>query len=349
MKIISLEQARELGLKDLYVFRHGGWGDVVMLGAAARAAVIQKNKPVLICCMPHKYGMLYGVDEGLSHPIYVLDGFWRGILSTNSKRKLARYGIKVHYTRYKMGVERRLGLLELTAAGFGLSGKVNVTPHIGPSLQSRAEVISISDKPQIAIMSGGNPLKATPVYILEQIIKKHSGKYNFVQIGTPADPLLAGAFDMRGKLSLTKDVPAEIAASELFIGSEGGLYHIARAVGTRSVVSDIFPGGFTAWNGTYHAFPREMIHNVKEYAGATVYDINTLVPDDMLGLVDLALSESGMPIPDDILDITGIEPIFVRVSYKPILLFVIKYLHALISGDRKKIQTAKLDLWYQIP
>jgi hypothetical protein len=347
MKIITLEQARELGLKDLYVLRHGGWGDVIMLGGAARAAVIQKNSPILICCMPHKYEILHGVDEGLAHPIYVLDGFWRGILGTNSRRKLARRGIKVHYIRYKMGVERRLGLVELIAAGFGLSGKVNITPHIGIRPGTKGKLAS--GKPQIAIMSGGNPLKATPNYILEKIIEKHAGKYSFVQVGTPDDPLLAGAMDMRGKLSLTKDIPAVLAASELFVGSEGGLYHIARAVGTRSVVSDIFPGGFTAWNGTYHAFPTEKTSYENEYEGAIVYDIKTLRPDDMLGLVDLALSESNAPIPDDILGITDVKPIFCSIHYKPILLFVIKYLRALASGDRKKIQTTKFNLWYQIP
>ncbi|MCL1785912.1 MAG: hypothetical protein FWG39_02055 [Alphaproteobacteria bacterium] len=346
MKIISLGAARDLGLKDLYIIRHSGYGDIVMLGACARAAVIQRKAPVLICARPGMYDVLHGVDDGLDFPIYVLDGFWRKILCTNSLRKLARYGIKVHYFRYKMGVDRRLGLVELIAAGFGLSGRVNVTPHI--SADDKKGLL-IKDRPQIAIMSGGNPLKATPVDILEKIVKKYGAEYGFVQIGTREDPLLSGALDMRGKLSMGKGIPDVLAASKLFIGSEGGLYHIARAVQTSAVVSDIFPGGFTAWNGTYHAFPRDKTRYKDEYEGAEVYDIKTLRPHDMLALVDLALSESDAPIPDDILDITGIEPIFCKVHYKPILLFFIKYLRALLFGDRNRLKTAWQDLWYQIP
>jgi hypothetical protein len=60
-----------------------------------------------------------------------------------------------------------------------------------------------------------------------------------VQLGTPADPPLAGALDMRGKTGL-RDAAGVLAGAQLFIGMVGFLMHLATAVGTRSVV--IFGG-----------------------------------------------------------------------------------------------------------
>ncbi len=63
--------------------------------------------------------------------------------------------------------------------------------------------------------------------------------HRFVQIGAKGGILLEGVQDMRG-LPL-RESAAIMANADLFVGLEGGLMHMSRAVGTRSVV---IYGGF---------------------------------------------------------------------------------------------------------
>lgn len=58
--------------------------------------------------------------------------------------------------------------------------------------------------------------------------------HKVVQLGLREDETLAGAKDMRG--SGLRTSAAILANAALFIGLEGGLVHLARAVGTKSVV-----------------------------------------------------------------------------------------------------------------
>ena len=62
--------------------------------------------------------------------------------------------------------------------------------------------------------------------------------YRFVQIGMEDDPLLPDVIDARS-LSI-REMAAVISNSILFIGLEGGLMHLAKSVGTASVI--IFGG-----------------------------------------------------------------------------------------------------------
>lgn len=63
--------------------------------------------------------------------------------------------------------------------------------------------------------------------------------FNIVQLGSPLDPPLDGALDLRGQTSL-RESAAIIAASRLVVCQVGLLMHLARAVDTRAVV--IFGG-----------------------------------------------------------------------------------------------------------
>jgi hypothetical protein len=56
-----------------------------------------------------------------------------------------------------------------------------------------------------------------------------------IQLGSPADPPLAGALDLRGRTTL-REAAAVIAGSDAFVGLEGFLAHMARAVDRRAVI-----------------------------------------------------------------------------------------------------------------
>lgn len=58
--------------------------------------------------------------------------------------------------------------------------------------------------------------------------------YRFIQIGLPKDPLLPNAVDARG--FLIRETAAVIFNATLFIGLEGGLMHLAKAIGTPSAI-----------------------------------------------------------------------------------------------------------------
>jgi ADP-heptose:LPS heptosyltransferase len=62
-----------------------------------------------------------------------------------------------------------------------------------------------------------------------------------VQLGAASDPLLPKVIDRRGEHSFRK-VASILANASLFVGMEGFLTHLARAVGCRSVV---VYGGYT--------------------------------------------------------------------------------------------------------
>jgi ADP-heptose:LPS heptosyltransferase len=59
-------------------------------------------------------------------------------------------------------------------------------------------------------------------------------EYRFVQIGLPTDPLLDGVIDFR-RVGVRENAAA-IRNSLFFIGLEGGLMHLAKAVGKRAVI-----------------------------------------------------------------------------------------------------------------
>jgi hypothetical protein len=69
--------------------------------------------------------------------------------------------------------------------------------------------------------------------------RRLSPDLQLVQIGTPSDPPLAGARDLRGRTTL-REAAKLLSSSALFLGLESGLQHIAAATLTPSVI--IFGG-----------------------------------------------------------------------------------------------------------
>lgn len=61
------------------------------------------------------------------------------------------------------------------------------------------------------------------------------GDAELVQLGSPADPAIEGAVDLRGRTTL-REAAAVLAGARLFIGMVGYLMHAAAATGTPSVV-----------------------------------------------------------------------------------------------------------------
>ena len=120
----------------------------------------------------------------------------------------------------------------------GLAGKISLIPKIYFK-KNEKKFGSFFTSNQVAVQSKAKtPSKDWGHKKMQMIITALRDQLNFIQIGVRSDPLLEGALDLRG-LPL-RATAAVLYHSVLFCGMVGGLMHLARAVGCRSVVA--WPG-----------------------------------------------------------------------------------------------------------
>lgn len=115
------------------------------------------------------------------------------------------------------------------------------------------------NRKQIAIISGGlQRYKTYPFEKLQEVVNSLQEKYDFIQIGVKEDLPLRGALDLREKLTL-REVASVLYNSDLFVGSIGGLMHMANAVGCPSVVlySEAEPKHFEYYTNNVNVFPAD--------------------------------------------------------------------------------------------
>jgi len=84
----------------------------------------------------------------------------------------------------------------------------------------------------------------------QEVCTELGNSHTLVQIGSQSDPPMAGALDCRGKTSL-RESAALLANSQVFLGLEGFLMHLARSVDCRSVI--IYGGRLSPWQIGYSA------------------------------------------------------------------------------------------------
>jgi len=68
-----------------------------------------------------------------------------------------------------------------------------------------------------------------------EVVRRLPAGFTAVQLGLPSDPPLPGALDLRGRTTL-REAAAIVAASAAFVGLEGFLGHLARAVDCPAVL-----------------------------------------------------------------------------------------------------------------
>ena len=122
----------------------------------------------------------------------------------------------------------------------GLTGEVALRPYLTLTAAERDAAPHLPR--QIAIHSSGLaaaipfPTKEWGASRFATVVSLLSDQFSLVQLGASRDPLLPGvALDLRGRTTL-REAAAVQAASRCFIGLEGFLVHLARAVDCPSVV-----------------------------------------------------------------------------------------------------------------
>lgn len=118
----------------------------------------------------------------------------------------------------------------------GLNGQVNLNPAICLS-EDEKKFGRFYDKKQIAIMTDGlQNYKTYPFEKIQRVVNKLYRKYHFVQIGSKTDRCLRHCLDKRGKLTL-RQVASVLYNSDCFVGSIGGLSHLAASVKCPSIIN----------------------------------------------------------------------------------------------------------------
>lgn len=121
----------------------------------------------------------------------------------------------------------------------GVTGEAALRPYV--YLRAGETAAGRLFERQIVIQSSGLgatvPMKNKEWFPerFQTVADAYRTKASLIQLGTPLDPLLKGALDLRGKTSL-RQAAAILANSLVFIGQVGFLMHLARAVECRAVI-----------------------------------------------------------------------------------------------------------------
>ena len=141
---------------------------------------------------------------------------------------------------------------------------------------------------------------------LQTVVDQLARNFDFVQVGSPTDPLLNGVLDLRGRTT-ARETAAVLAASRVFIGLATGLVHLARAVECRSVI--VYGGREDPTKSGYGA--NENLH--WEGACAPCWERNncdydrkcmqSISVDDVIAAVRRQAEHYGTPLPVDRIEI----------------------------------------------
>jgi hypothetical protein len=121
----------------------------------------------------------------------------------------------------------------------GITGYVTLRPYLALDDSEAAEGAWASGC--IVVQSSGlgarHPVLNKEWYPerFKAVVDALRGQYEFIQIGSASDPPLAHARDLRGKSSI-RESAAILHHARLYIGLEGFLMHLARAVDCPSVI-----------------------------------------------------------------------------------------------------------------
>ena len=134
----------------------------------------------------------------------------------------------------------------------GITGDVTLRPYL--ALDDSEAAAGAWAKGCVVVQSSG--LGARYPLLLKEwyperfnaVVDALRGQYEFIQIGSASDPPLAHARDLRGK-STIRGSAAILHHARLYIGLEGFLMHLARAIDCPSVI--IYGGHTGPWQTGY--------------------------------------------------------------------------------------------------
>lgn len=203
-------------------YANGGIGDELMLTAIAAAARAAGRPIDVIITYPDLW-------EGNTDPA----SFQTGVERWHYAAMRRWIKTEVVHLRYETSVRRHIAEQMADYTGTTLPANwrpILRTPAAAPR-DPRLLVIQNSCK-------GARYASTTKDWAADrwlELSQRLAPDFRLVQIGTPADPPLPVAQDLRGKTTV-KQAAELLASAGAFVGLEGGLQHVAAAVHTPSVI-----------------------------------------------------------------------------------------------------------------
>jgi hypothetical protein len=235
--------------QPIYCFR-GGIGDELLLSVVAREIHRRVGRAVPILA---EFPELFHGNPHVS-PIIpyrrVLHGWHR--LVTRRLCQLA-------YTEYLPQTDSNLippaHIVTIMCVAAGLRGSIEIKPEI--YLAAPQDHQPYGERPVICIHSSGGsskyPIANKEWYPdrFQAVVDALRDEVDFVQLGSLRDPMLAGVKDLRGQTRI-RESAAILAKARLFVGLQGFLMHLARAVSCPSVI--IYGGRESPEQSGYQCF-----------------------------------------------------------------------------------------------
>jgi hypothetical protein len=203
------------------VYTGGGLGDELMLTAAARAAREQGRPLHILTDRPE-------VWEGNGDPASVQTGVERWHYA--ARRGWVR--AEIAHLSYRMTDPLHIGEQIAARAGIDLPPRWKPVLNV-PADPATAGAIVLQNSCRGALYAADTKEWADERW--RELALRLSPRVRLLQLGTPADPPLTHAEDLRGRTTL-RQAASLIAGAHLFLGLESGLMHVAAAVGTPAVI-----------------------------------------------------------------------------------------------------------------
>jgi len=294
------------GFPDVLLQFLGGIGDELLLTAVAHE--LKKRDPSQsIWQVSHSPAVLEGNAD------YDRIFNW-GHLYLRYSNLLNRRRLELRYSEFSIPGEAEIPpqrhiIAELCFRA-GVRGEISIRPYLylSPDEEARGR---LADHQVVVHCVGENSYetymanKAWPRTRYEELVSAMKESRilppgcKIVQVGTPRDPPLKGAMDLRGRTTL-RETAAILKNAEAFVGGSGLLSHMARAVDCRAVI---------IYGGREHSHQTGYIcnENLDSFVDcAPCWRWNTcdferkcltmITPDRVLGALDRVLAKRGQPL-----------------------------------------------------
>lgn len=247
--------SRNLRPKILLYFGYAPGDD--LLSTAVLRELQKRGRDRLLMVSDHK-----GLFEGNPDPAYVRP-LWARYSRDHSTVSICRRFVRIwggQFTRLEYaplaGNDRReqpsRHIIAEMCTRAGISGAVSIRPYVALSDEEKAT--AAWSQGRIVIQSSGldarHPMrnKQWSVERFQRVVDVLAGEFDFIQIGSSADPPLRGVKNLAGATTIRHSA-AILYHARLYVGTVGFLMHLARAVECPSVI--VFGGREAPWQSGY--------------------------------------------------------------------------------------------------
>ena len=271
-------QSRRIG--PLF-YANGGIGDELMLTAIARQARLE-HRPL------HVITELPALWEGNPDPASLETGVERWFYA----QRRGWLKTKITHLAYQNGQNRHIADQMAEHLGLTLPAGWRPVLHVEKAPRRDPRLVVVQNSCSGARYSATT--KEWPQSSWRELVRRLAGRSWIVQIGSPSDPPLDAAEDLRGRTTL-REAATLLSGAASFVGLESGLQHVAAAMHTPSV---IIYGGRSRPCETGYPFN----HNITRSPACAGCGLNTGCPHGMLCMEipveEVAAAVNGVIVPN---------------------------------------------------